>query len=118
MLINKLLLEYRYVFIRSIDPKILRYMIDLDMRPIVKWTNEDIYKYAFLRYNDASVLRMRQIAPYIRPLNTIEIKELLFDFEEKLRIYWGSYVCKLSIIDTLLNCLVRELPINRNNLLC
>lgn len=118
MLINKLLLEYRYVFIRSIDLKVLQYMIDLDMRPIVKWTNKDIYKYAFLRYNDASVLQMSEIASYIRPLNTIEIKELLFNFEERLRIYWSSYVCRLSVDNTLRNCLMRDLPINRNNLLC
>ncbi len=83
MLLNKALLDNNFVIPRTTNPKVLRYLMDMGLRPIVilkplsqpkiysYWGNMDFY---FLLYDDI----MNLPKPYtdIRPLNVTEIKSL------------------------------------------
>ena len=83
MLLNKILLDNNFIIPRTTDPKVLRYLMDMGLHPIVIlkplfppkiyvcWGNTDFY---FLLYDDI----MNLPKPYtdIRPLNVTEIKSL------------------------------------------
>ena len=61
MLINKLLLEYRYMIVRSIDFNYLKYIMDFDLMPIVRWTMvEGKWKYICISYGELSMLKKRK----------------------------------------------------------
>ena len=78
MLVNKLLLEHRYMIVRSSDSKYIRYIMDLDLCPIVY--NLDNNKVISLRYINLRLLFCSKeiwSLPNIRILTTDETKLLL-----------------------------------------
>lgn len=88
MLLNKILLDNNFIIPRTADPKVLRYLMDMGLHPIVilkplfppkiyvRWGNTDFYS---LLYDDI----MNLPKPYtdIRPLNVTEIKSLFSDLK-------------------------------------
>lgn len=78
MLINKLLLENRYIIVRSTDLNYLRYIMDFDLVPIVKWVPIHNVSCVALKYSKTSLIDANALSSYIRPLTTCEIKNLLF----------------------------------------
>lgn len=119
MLINKLLLEERFIFIRSINLDYLKYIMDFDLIPIVRWIPvEGKWQYISISYGDFSLLEKKSIPTHIRPLNTSEIKDFLFDLKIKIDEY-NSILPRATYIKVLIQShLGGTLYMNRNDLLC
>lgn len=112
MLINKLLLENRYIVVRSVDLNYLRYIMDMDMIPIVRWLpNPDIFIFACIMYGNVSSLKNDILISCIRPLNVFEIKKLLFNFNRYYIHTNNAKYLPLGLVGTYIS-------INRNDLLC
>lgn len=71
MLINKLLLEHGYMFIRSTDPEYLKYIMDLGTIPLIIDINGLICRLSYGTYVPKVNISK------IRPLITREIKNML-----------------------------------------
>lgn len=71
MLVNKLIIEYGYMFVRSTDPKYLKYIIDLGTIPIIIDINGLICRLSYGTYIPKINISK------IRPLTTREIKNML-----------------------------------------
>lgn len=78
MLVNKLLLEHGYMFVRSIDRKYLKYIMDLGISSlVVSQADNVIISLHYLPldgvYNYGNIFDL----PNIRPLTVSEIKDIL-----------------------------------------
>lgn len=81
MLINKLLLEHHFMIVRSTDLNYLRYIMDFDLVPIVRWLPIHNFACVALKYGKTSLIDANALSSYIRPLTTYEIKNLLFNIK-------------------------------------
>lgn len=78
MLVNKLIIEYGYMFIRSTDLKYLKYIMDLGISPlVVDCTNNVIISLHYIRPDHIIDYRCVFDLPNIRPLTISEIKKVL-----------------------------------------
>ena len=85
MLINKLLLEHGYMIIRSSDSKYIRYIMDLDLRPIVyNLDNNEVISLCYINLRFLFCSKETWSLPNIRILTTDEIKLLLRDLTIKI----------------------------------
>ena len=78
MLINKLIIEHGYMFVRSIDRKYLKYIMDLGICPLVVSCSDNViislhYLLLDCVYNYGNIFDL----PSIRPLTVSEIKDIL-----------------------------------------
>lgn len=73
MLVNKLIIEYGYMFVRSTDPKYLKYIMDLGIIPIITYVN---INGPICRLSYGSYVPKIKISE-IRPLTIREIKHTL-----------------------------------------
>lgn len=118
MLINKLLLEHRFMIVRSTDLNYLRYIMDFGLIPIVRWIpGKNIFIYVRLVYGDNSLLKKESIKSQICPLNISEIKDFLSAFTEINK--YELLLLKIEHAKIMIqSCLGGTLYINRNDLLC
>ena len=93
MLINKLIIEYKYMFVRSTDPKYLKYIMDLGMFPlVVNCTNNTVTYLCYISLGCVCDCRWNIGLPNnIRPLTISEIKNILIFVSAKMRIYKEDY---------------------------
>ena len=73
MLVNKLIIEHGYMFVRSTDPKYLKYIMDLGIIPIITYINNNG---PICRLSYGSYVPKINISK-IRPLTAREIKNTL-----------------------------------------
>lgn len=120
MLLNKVLLDNNFIIPRTTDPKVLRYLMDVGLRPIVilkplfqpkihtYWGNTDFY---FLLYDDITNLPK----PYtdIRPLNVTEIKSLFFSLKFSAEI---ACALRYSLEYIIVTYLIKGVTVSRDSL--
>lgn len=87
MLVNKLILEYGYMFVRSTDPKYLKYVMDLGVSPlVVDCINNTIISLFYIRLNPTINYGNTFDLPNIRPLTILEIKNALMFISRLIHI--------------------------------
>lgn len=93
MLINKLIIEHGYMFVRSTDPKYLKYIMDLGISPlVVNCTNNTVTSLCYILPDHVYDCRWNIGLPNnIRPLTILEIKNILTLVFVKMRIYKEDY---------------------------
>lgn len=106
MLVNKLMIEHGYMFVRSTNPEYLKYLMDLGVMPIVMINSNFIGSLIYgATFPQAHLLE-------IRPLTTLEIKKELLSFENFSKL---QFVRNFSFKE-LLHIQLRHFHIDRNTL--
>ena len=78
MLVNKLIIEYGYMFVRSIDPRYLKYIMDLGISPLViNCDGNTIISLQYVSLDYMNSCRYDFNLPNVRPLTVSEIKSAL-----------------------------------------
>lgn len=104
MLINKILLEQGLMIVRSTNSKFLKYLMDLDIIPIVVvMPSDESSKIVKLKYGSTTTTSIA----FIRPLTISEIK-----------IFLRYYKSQVTLRNLMLACLGDKTSefINRNDL--